>query len=135
MVEHKSETKASDHKSTKVEAHPSPTHSPKQAKEVPSTRTGPYDGLIELSDMAIGETGWLLLGPDGIPTILQRDVPDVGVPATAVRVQDTHGGKFDGLVTISGAPLSDGLNAHPDVRVVTAVPPVVQTAKGKSPTA
>lgn len=131
MVEHKSEAKASDHKSTKVEAHPSPAHSPKQSKEI-AAKTGPYDGLIELSDLAIGETGWLLLGPDGIPTTLQRDVPDVGIPATAVRVQDTHGGKFDGLVTISGAPLEGGLNAHPDVRVVTAVPPVAQAANAKA---
>src|SRR6478736_6243805 len=67
---------------------------------------GPYDHLIGLTDLQPGENCWLLLDATGAGVSLQRDPPDPGIPACAVRVNENQqGGLFQGLLSITGSEL------------------------------
>jgi hypothetical protein len=74
---------------------------------------GPYDDLA--ADFLPGETGWIIVDETGKPTQMVREVPPIGTPGFRVRVNS--GRRFDKLVTISGASLTDQMNTRPDIRV------------------
>jgi len=112
---------------------PAVSHSPtspaaKSTSAGKTTNDGPYDHLIGLTDLQPGEACWLLLDTAGVGISLQRDPPDPGIPACAVRVNaNQQGGVFQGLLSITGSELGAVLQPNPDNRLVLT-PPAVQGA-------
>jgi len=95
---------------------------------------GLYDHLIGLTDLQPGENAWLLLDAAGAGVSLQRDPPDPGIPACAVRVNaNQQGGTFQGLLSITGSELGPVLQPNPDNRLVPEVIPL--GAAGSTPQA
>jgi hypothetical protein len=85
------------------------------AKQDPSQR-GAYDSITGVSQMAPGEMGWLSLDDQGVPQGVYAFPPDPGaVPACAVMKSFVATG--DQLVTASGGPVTDTMNARPDMRL------------------
>lgn len=99
-----------------------------KGREHPAATSGLYDGLIAATDLQPGEFGWLLLDDQGVGTALQRDVPDLGVPAVRVFVSGASGMQFSALVTPAMAELIPPLSPNPDFRTQT-VPATVGAAE------
>lgn len=119
---------------TKEAPKPAKVEGAKTGPKVEVQTSGPFDSLIGMTDLKVGEFGWLSLDDAGKPVGLYRYPPEPGSNVNACKVMITDGSSGEGILTTTGASLTDHMQPNSDHRVFPAEAAVAEATGPKAET-